>query len=168
MSFKTKALGMLAGSALMLSVATGAMAEEVTVTLEEKPNVQGCVFTSIELPNLETTWDGSRYTDPNLKYGYVTLGFDSAFPGETGTCALRVWGTAFEGQNDSTETFGISRLIFGGFYSVSGDSDNPTLFYSSANPGSTVSVPLTLNLEGVTVPPDDYVSTLTFTITTNG
>lgn len=167
MTFKTKAIGLLAGSALALSLATGAIAQTestATVTLAEKQNAQGCTLVSVTMPALESTWNGSSYTDPPTAWAYTTLGFDPAAPGETGTCDVSVWGTDFEGQTDSTNSFGVNRLMIGG-YTVSGDSTQPARYLANWPAGGTPQSQVALDLSDVTVPPDEYVSTLTFTIT---
>jgi len=183
MSFKTKALGLLAGSALMLSVASGATADDATgtasVTLSENPSAVGCTGTiSIDSFN-NATWnpteeryefDQSLQGEPTRAQAalYVIPEYKEKFPGDTSNCDAQIRRSDF--KDDSTGATIPSnaielRVTVGTSGSVGINVGTDTPLFSDREPSISSLHYLLVNVSGVTAAPGSYSSTLTVTIT---
>lgn len=182
MTFKTKAIGLLAGSALLLSVVSGATAEEATgsasVTLGANDAAVGCTATLSNGDFGNATWnaatnqyefdDGGHGGEPFFGDATLTvnLTYDGTNPSDTSTCDAMIRGTDFVTDPPGGNTIPVGNM----WCQCSGNNwvmstADKSLFTGVDPAGANPEVGLILTLANVTSPPDSYTSTLTVTIT---
>ncbi len=105
MTFKTKAIGLLAGSALLLSVVSGALANDATVTLEDNPDASAGCHASIMSGSFDLgtwQWSSSGYVQTSTGNG-GSLGFNLTQDVSAGTinCFVEASGSPLVQQTDA-------------------------------------------------------------------
>lgn len=165
MSFKSKTIGIIAGTALTLSIASGAMAQtghetDTSVLLEngDPCAVEPLTGTSIDFGS--ANWNGTEYVGA-LTPGSITIPVSNGvFDVSECTVAITV--------KDLLASDSDSDLISGNAVTLNGGSGN-----TISGSGSVV-IPenddvvfvVTLSLNGVTVEPDTYVGDIEIGTTT--
>lgn len=166
MNFKTKAIGLLAGSALALSLATGVLADGTT-TAELAPNTGGTGCTASAVTGSQNlgvyTWDASMdkwVVSTAADAGNLEVQVNQDIAG-TADCSVAISVTDLEHTTISTAK--ITELSI----SASGTSVTGTTspFIVSTNgtitPGATMSLSVTINSIPVTNPAGTYEGTVT-------
>ena len=153
MSFKTKALGLVAATALSLSLASGAMAESTQVELKDTP-CAASVTASSPFNFGSAEWDGDSYEGALTTTGYIDVNVTGHPWGYT-QCNVPLTVSNLTGYYNGW-TISSNQITL-----VADSSAVSSLAVLTTNTPWTPQVTSSLNLNGVSVPPDVYQGTVT-------
>lgn len=153
MNLKTKAFGLIAGTALSLSLLTGAMAApgDTSVTLQNGDPCAASVSAG-EITFGTWTWNGNSYVNSTAASGSVTVGVTNAEFGVT-SCAVTL------GVSNLTGAKGGS--ILSADITLTDGATSGTSYTVAQQSDLVVSAALSTNL--TTVAPDTYTGDITVT-----
>lgn len=164
MNFKTKAIGLLAGSALALSLTTGAMAQTSDTDAQLDPKDGGvCALgdvTSLDADFGTFTWNGTAYTGGQSQTLSVPLTQDTA---PTSSCAIDVSASALTNGTGGTISNGAITIDGGDKNNAPLSSTQKVTYADTGVAGTTQSLTLKLT-PGATAPTGTYGGTLTISI----
>lgn len=148
MNLKTKAFGLFAGSILALSLTTGVMAQDTSVTLADG---DGCAATMIASAiNFGSwTWDGDSYVNSTVASGSLAVDVTNAVQAVT-TCDVSMTVNGLTGANTLDTIAAVDVLLTG--------ATNNT-YTVPQNTQLTVAATLATDLN--TLAPDTYTGTIT-------
>lgn len=159
MNLKTKAFGLLAGTALSLSLISGVVAEPTSATLAENPSGV-CTAAITELgANFGTyTWNGTSYVAATNSGTAAFNMMVSQTIGPSEVCDISVAGTNLASANGSIPVSAIAVAHGTASQTLSGTSTRLMAGVTGAQKAD-----LTLANPGTSAPDGTYTGTITFT-----
>ncbi len=172
MSFKSRAIGIIAGTAVALSIASGALAGDAEDPTEgtniELINGEPCAIGEIEVEtpiNFGTwTWNGSAYELPEPPSGRLLIPITNAVWGVE-ACDLSVFVTDLE------TSLGYDGPFISGMQVAVSVNGGPNILQEGKSEGTasimqntTAELTVTINMAGIGVQPDTYTGIISFGI----